>query len=149
MAIYIKIAVSVQIFQDGGKVFQISLLLRASLIKSGIIGIFSVADMGGAYDEVVIVFFGKGCIAFGEVRLQAKLYAEKKRDAASVYITEFQKIIQIGVGIQLEKTVGLPGGHRVVKVIVLCETHFGQSQFDPSEDHLLHRRVGIPGKRRM
>ena len=69
MAVNIEIAETFQIFQNRFKIFAVGFFLRPSLVKSGIIGVFSIAEMGRGDDEVIFVRFGKGGIFFREVWL--------------------------------------------------------------------------------
>ncbi len=103
-------------------------------------------EVGGADDKVVVVFFDKSRIPFGEMGLQTQFHAEKQRDFTRVFFAEFQKVVEIGVRVHLKKPGSIAFGHRIVKVVVFRKAHFGKPQFDPPEDHLFHGCVGIPRK---
>ena len=67
-------------------------------------------------------------------------------DAARIFIPQFQKFAQKGIGIQLKKSLRLGRGYGIIKIVMLRKTHFVKPQPDSSENHFFHGRVGISRK---
>ena len=69
MTVYVKVGKFFDVFQNGFKIFQIGFLIGSTFKKVGIIGVLTVADMGGAYYKVKIK---------GDPEIAQKLSAARK-----------------------------------------------------------------------
>ncbi len=86
MSVYIKIGKLFKIFQYGFEIFPVGFLLGTSFVKAGIVGIASMAYVGGADDEIKFVGFCIDGIFSQDFGLQSQLHTEQKTHFTGVFL---------------------------------------------------------------
>ena len=99
---------------------------------------FLYQQMGGADDEIKVIGGSKSFIAVCQMRLQSQLHAEEDTHFPLVFSTASEHIVQIRIRVQQKDAAGSLHGIRIIKIIMLGETHGFKSQRDPFIDHLRH-----------
>ena len=84
MAVDIEVTECLQIFRNRCKIFQIGLVLAASLIEGRIIRVLPVAQVGRGNDEIIGMCFGESGVPAGQVGLHTKFHAEAEGDPVCV-----------------------------------------------------------------
>ena len=83
-----------------------------------------------------------------QISLQSQLDTEKDLNLFPVLRLIFQQIIQIGIGVDFKKPAGYPGKPEKSKSICSVKTHLGEPEGNSFLYHVLHRRLGITGKKK-
>ena len=91
----IKVGKFSDIFQNGLKVFPVGFLLAAPLKESGIVGISSVADVGGTDNKIKLIRLGIYCVLTHDFRLQTKLHTKEQADFILIFIFQACQFIEI------------------------------------------------------
>ena len=105
--------------------------------------------MGRTNNEVKVICTRISALQLIQISLQSQLDTEKDLNLFPVLRLIFQQIIQIGIGVDFKKTGGGILGNRKIKIHMLRKTHLGEPEGNSFLYHVLHRRLGITGKRRM
>ena len=143
MTIDIKIRKLLNVFQNGGKIFPVSFLLTAPLVKGGIVGILAVADMGRTDDKIKIIGIGVHRVFSQNLRLQSQLHAEENSDLSGIFFFQARQVVEIGVCVQQEDTARSLRGIGKVHVLVFREAHGLQPQGNSLPYHFLHGGIGV------
>ena len=146
VTVHIEVGERPDILQDGFKVFAIGFGYASSLKEGRIVGILSVADMRGADDKVEIVGLRIDCVFAKDLLLQTELYAEEDADLLLIFFSQPNQLIQVGVCVEKEDAAGTVGTVGIVDVLMLGETHRGESFCNTAYNHFFHGRFGVAGE---